>query len=209
MHVCGGCNQSHIHFYRINIHTHTHTHTHAGLDVIGQAKTGSGKTAAFALPMLQTLSQDPFGCFGVVLTPTRELAVQIAEQFEAFGSSLNLVVCVVVGGMDQMKQQDALGKRPHIIIATPGRLAGHIRGGIDMHCKHVRFLVCVCVCVCVCMCVCIHRHSSTPIRSPRYSTRLTDFSRKVFALTLTPLWVRCPPRTSDRRSCSAQRCPTH
>lgn len=57
-----------------------------GSDVIGRAETGSGKTAAFALPMLEILSRDPFGIFGIVLTPARELALQIAEQFRAIGT---------------------------------------------------------------------------------------------------------------------------
>src|SRR5690242_8939598 len=69
-----------------------------GADVLGRAKTGSGKTAAFALPILQKLSQDPFGIFAIVLTPTRELAFQIAEQFRAFGATFGLKDTVVVGG---------------------------------------------------------------------------------------------------------------
>ncbi|KAI9319014.1 P-loop containing nucleoside triphosphate hydrolase protein [Dichotomocladium elegans] len=98
----------------------------AGKDVIGGAKTGSGKTAAFALPILQKLSEDPYGVFAVVLTPTRELAFQIAEQFRVLGKTIGLKDCIVVGGMDMMTQAIELSKRPHIIIATPGRLYDHI-----------------------------------------------------------------------------------
>ncbi|PIO24712.1 hypothetical protein AB205_0085130 [Aquarana catesbeiana] len=68
-------------------------------DCMGCAKTGSGKTAAFVLPILQKLSEDPFGIFCLVLTPTRELAYQIAEQFRVLGKPLGLKDCIIVGGM--------------------------------------------------------------------------------------------------------------
>ena len=103
----------------------------AGVDCIGTAQTGSGKTAAFAVPILQRLLQDPYGVFALVLTPTRrahaprrpacrpllrlqapaaaipnnrELAHQIAEQFAAFGAGVTLNVLVAVGGEDMSKQ---------------------------------------------------------------------------------------------------------
>ncbi|KAG0213545.1 putative RNA helicase [Mortierella sp. GBA30] len=114
----------------------------AGKDVIGGAKTGSGKTAAFALPILQKLSEDPYGVFAVILTPTRELAFQIAEQFNVLGKTINLKDVVVVGGLDMMTQAIALSKRPHIIIATPGRLRDHINSSGDaMNLSKVKFLV--------------------------------------------------------------------
>lgn len=69
-----------------------------GRDVIASAKTGQGKTLAFALPMLQKLAKDPFGIFGLVLTPTRELAFQIAEQFRVIGTGINLKFSILVGG---------------------------------------------------------------------------------------------------------------
>jgi len=72
--------------------------------VIGCAHTGSGKTACFAIPVLEKLAKDPFGIFALVLTPTRELAFQIAEQFKVFaGSNLNLRVAVITGGTDMMR----------------------------------------------------------------------------------------------------------
>ncbi|KAK9476489.1 P-loop containing nucleoside triphosphate hydrolase protein [Lipomyces japonicus] len=98
-----------------------------GKDCIGGARTGSGKTIAFAAPILQKLSEDPFGVFAVVLTPTRELALQISEQFAALGATMNLRQTVVVGGMDMISQALELQRRPHIVIATPGRLADHVR----------------------------------------------------------------------------------
>ncbi|AQZ16288.1 DBP8 (YHR169W) [Zygosaccharomyces parabailii] len=97
-----------------------------GRDCIGGAKTGSGKTIAFAAPMLTKWSEDPCGMFGVVLTPTRELAMQIAEQFTALGSNMNIRVSLVVGGENIVQQALELQRKPHFIIATPGRLAHHI-----------------------------------------------------------------------------------
>lgn len=97
-----------------------------GHDCIGGAQTGSGKTIAFAAPMLTQWSANPLGVFGVVLTPTRELAYQIAEQFKALGAAANAKVCVVVGGEDMVKQTLELEKLPHFVVATPGRLADHV-----------------------------------------------------------------------------------
>uniref|UniRef100_A0A5B7BY30 Putative DEAD-box ATP-dependent RNA helicase 36 n=1 Tax=Davidia involucrata TaxID=16924 RepID=A0A5B7BY30_DAVIN len=94
----------------------------AGEDVLGLAQTGSGKTAAFALPILHRLAEDPYGVFALVVTPTRELAYQLAEQFRALGSCLNLRCAVVVGGMDMINQAQTLMQRPHVVIATPGRI---------------------------------------------------------------------------------------
>jgi ATP-dependent RNA helicase DDX49/DBP8 len=96
--------------------------------VIGAAETGSGKTAAFVLPILQLLVRDPCGPFAVILTPTRELAAQIAEQTLALGSRVGVRVETVVGGLDAVHQTTVLEReRPHILVATPGRLAAFIR----------------------------------------------------------------------------------
>lgn len=70
-----------------------------GFDCMGCSKTGTGKTAAFALPILQKLSEDPYGIFCLVLTPTRELAYQISEQFSLLGQPINVRHTVIVGGM--------------------------------------------------------------------------------------------------------------
>lgn len=99
----------------------------AGRDCIGGARTGSGKTIAFALPILQQWSEDPFGIFALVLTPTRELAIQISDQFAALGATMDLKFTTVVGGLDMLEQSNSLAKRPHVVIATPGRLADIIR----------------------------------------------------------------------------------
>ncbi|KAH7879742.1 DEAD-domain-containing protein [Lentinula edodes] len=114
----------------------------AGVDCIGNAKTGSGKTLAFALPIIQKLSIDPFGIFALVLTPTRELAFQISEQFVILGNSMNVRTAVIVGGMDMMSQALELGNRPHIVIATPGRLVDHLKSGSgEWTLSRVKFLV--------------------------------------------------------------------
>ncbi|XP_026873213.1 probable ATP-dependent RNA helicase DDX49 isoform X1 [Electrophorus electricus] len=112
-----------------------------GRDCMGCAKTGSGKTAAFVLPVLQKLAEDPYGIFCLVLTPTRELAYQIAEQFRVLGKPLGLKDCIIVGGMDMVAQALELSKKPHIVVATPGRLADHIRSSDTFNMKRIRFLI--------------------------------------------------------------------
>lgn len=109
--------------------------------VLALAETGSGKTAAFALPLLHHLAKDPYGIYGVIVSPTRELAKQIHQQLLALGSSYNVESALVVGGMDMVQQSCALDRKPHFIVATPGRLAELLRGPSPPHLKHVRFLV--------------------------------------------------------------------
>ncbi len=97
-------------------------------DILGCAQTGTGKTAAFAIPILQLLSQLPAEGQGrksikaLILTPTRELAIQIEESFKAYGKFLNLKHLVIFGGVPQKKQTDALRNGVDILVATPGRL---------------------------------------------------------------------------------------
>jgi ATP-dependent RNA helicase DDX47/RRP3 len=112
-----------------------------GKDIIGIAETGSGKTGAFALPILQALLDKPQRLFALVLTPTRELAYQISEQFEALGSKIGIKCAVIVGGMDMMTQSIALAKKPHIVIATPGRLVDHLENTKGFSLKSIRYLV--------------------------------------------------------------------
>ncbi|KAF7237084.1 putative ATP-dependent RNA helicase DDX49 [Varanus komodoensis] len=112
-----------------------------GRDCMGCAKTGSGKTAAFVLPILQKLSEDPYGIFCLVLTPTRELAYQIAEQFRVLGKPLGLKDCIIVGGMDMVTQALELSRKPHVVIATPGRLADHLRSSSTFSLQKIKFLV--------------------------------------------------------------------
>ena len=112
-----------------------------GRDVIGLAETGSGKTAAFALPILQALLDKPQPMFGLVLAPTRELAYQISQQFEALGSLINVKCAVIVGGMDMVPQAIALAKKPHIVVATPGRLLDHLENTKGFSLRQLRYLV--------------------------------------------------------------------
>lgn len=111
-----------------------------GRDILACSKTGSGKTASFALPILERLAEDPYGVFAVVLTPTRELASQIADQFKLFGTNMNVRVELVTGGMDQNKQTLMLSEKPHVIVATPGRLA-ELLSSTNLRLNKVKFFV--------------------------------------------------------------------
>ncbi|KAL4811509.1 ATP-dependent rRNA helicase rrp3 [Aspergillus unguis] len=111
-----------------------------GRDVIGLAETGSGKTAAFALPMLQALMESPQSLFGLVMAPTRELAYQISQAFESLGSTIGVRCAVIVGGMDMVAQSIALGKKPHIIVATPGRLVDHLENTKGFSLRNLKYL---------------------------------------------------------------------
>lgn len=112
-----------------------------GRDLIGLAQTGSGKTAAFAIPILQALLEKPQPLFACVLSPTRELAIQIAEQIEALGSGIGVKCVVVVGGVDMMAQAIALAKRPHILVGTPGRLLDHLSNTKGFNLRALKYLV--------------------------------------------------------------------
>lgn len=112
-----------------------------GRDVIGLAQTGSGKTAAFGIPILQALWDDPQPLFAAVLAPTRELAYQITEQLEALGSVIGVRCATIVGGMDMMAQSITLAKRPHIIVATPGRLQDHLENTKGFSLRSLKYLV--------------------------------------------------------------------
>jgi ATP-dependent RNA helicase RhlE len=99
----------------------------AGHDLYGIAQTGTGKTAAFALPILERLSASPRRaasqtCRALVLSPTRELASQIADSFRAYGSGLRLSTAVVVGGVPIGRQRQQLARGVDVLVATPGRL---------------------------------------------------------------------------------------
>ncbi|OAY78096.1 DEAD-box ATP-dependent RNA helicase 10 [Ananas comosus] len=112
-----------------------------GHDVIGLAQTGSGKTGAFALPILQALLQKPQPFFACVLSPIRELAIQISEQFEALGSGIGVKCSVLVGGVDMMQQAISLAKHPHIVVATPGRLLDHLSNTKGFSLRALKYLV--------------------------------------------------------------------
>ena len=106
-------------------------HVLAGRDLLGIAQTGTGKTAAFALPILHRLAADrravgPHACRVLVLAPTRELAGQIEDSFAAYGADLPLSSTVVYGGVDIRRQQRAMSRGVDILVATPGRLVDHL-----------------------------------------------------------------------------------
>ncbi len=104
-------------------------------DIIGCAQTGTGKTAAFALPILQLLQEEEGrrGIRSLILTPTRELALQIFESFRDYGKFLRLKTAVIFGGVGQGPQVDALKRGVDILVATPGRLNDLIgQGYVDL-----------------------------------------------------------------------------
>ncbi|KAF6245098.1 DEAD/DEAH box helicase [Nitrosopumilus sp. b2] len=103
-----------------------------GRDVVGQAHTGSGKTAAFALSMLQEI-QPKNGIQGLIMAPTRELAMQITDEIKKFGKYTGIRVATVYGGQGMGLQLDALERGVEIVVATPGRLIDHLkRGSIEL-----------------------------------------------------------------------------
>ena len=113
-------------------------HLLAGRDLLGVAQTGTGKTAAFALPILQRLTERrtapaPKSARALVLTPTRELALQIDDSFRRYGRHLSLRQAVIFGGVGQQPQVAAMARGVDVLVATPGRL-------LDlMNQRHVRF----------------------------------------------------------------------
>ncbi|KAF2267810.1 DEAD-domain-containing protein [Lojkania enalia] len=115
-----------------------------GRDCIGGSRTGTGKTVAFSVPILQKWAEDPIGIYAAIITPTRELAIQIFEQVKAISALQSLKPVLITGGADMREQAINLASRPHIVICTPGRLADHIKtSGDDTVCglRRVRFVV--------------------------------------------------------------------
>lgn len=115
-------------------------------DVIGAAPTGSGKTLAFGIPILQVLLQEreqkaaipegPGHLRALILTPTRELALQVSNNIKALARPCGIRVCPLVGGMAQVKQERLLKKGPQVVVATPGRLWDLMRQG-EVHLTHL------------------------------------------------------------------------
>ncbi len=115
-------------------------------DLLGCAQTGTGKTAAFAIPILQLLSEEvkhekgPKQIKSLILTPTRELAIQISESFSAYGRNTGLKHTVVFGGVSQFGQTEALKRGVDILIATPGRLLDLMNQRF-VHLQHIKIFV--------------------------------------------------------------------
>jgi ATP-dependent RNA helicase DeaD len=107
----------------------------AGRDLVGQAATGTGKTAAFALPILQRIlgRSEPAGVLALILVPTRELAMQVSEAMHTYGRDMSVRVLPVYGGQPISRQLRALERGVDVVVATPGRALDHIaRGTLDL-----------------------------------------------------------------------------
>ena len=115
----------------------------AGKDIVGLAETGSGKTGAFCIPLLQELLEHPTrgAVFGIVLAPTRELAFQIHEVVQALGQTIGATSICIVGGVDMATQSIALARNPHVVVATPGRLVDHLTNTKGFHLRKLRYLI--------------------------------------------------------------------
>lgn len=112
----------------------------AGVDVIGQAQTGTGKTASFGLPILQHINPDEKYIQAIIVCPTRELAIQTQEELYNLGKEKKAKVQVVYGGADIRRQINSLKRGPQILVGTPGRLLDHIkRKTADL--THVKYIV--------------------------------------------------------------------
>ncbi|MDO9535902.1 MAG: DEAD/DEAH box helicase [Bacillota bacterium] len=99
----------------------------AGRDIIGQAQTGTGKTAAFGIPLVEKINRGEDRVKGLVVAPTRELAVQVAEELNTIGQAKGIRALPIYGGQDIQRQIRSLKNRPQIIVGTPGRLMDHMR----------------------------------------------------------------------------------
>ena len=100
-----------------------------GRDVIAQAQTGTGKTLAFLLPLLEKIKPQGAAAQALVIAPTRELAIQITRVAEPLGAALGIGTVVIYGGADIERQKEKLRRQPQLIIGTPGRLLDHVRRG--------------------------------------------------------------------------------
>ncbi|VDP66070.1 unnamed protein product [Echinostoma caproni] len=116
-----------------------------GRNLVALAETGSGKTGAYALPIIQKLLDSPHPFFALILAPTRELAAQVHAQFVALGKAIGLRAILLVGGIPITQQADQMRiSPPHVLIATPGRLLDHLKktkGFDELKFANLRFLV--------------------------------------------------------------------
>src|SRR5690625_2729938 len=109
------------------IQAETIPHALEGKDVIGQAQTGTGKTAAFGIPMIERFDSNLRAVQGLVVAPTRELAIQVAAEINRLGRFKRIRALAVFGGQQMGRQIRALKDRPQIVVATPGRLLDHLK----------------------------------------------------------------------------------
>jgi ATP-dependent RNA helicase DDX47/RRP3 len=101
----------------------------------------SSIAAAFVLPILQSLLERPSPLYALILAPTRELAQQIGQAVDALGSTISVRSCTIVGGLDMVAQGIALGKKPHVVVATPGRLLDHLEKTKGFKLNSLKYLV--------------------------------------------------------------------
>lgn len=127
------------------IQKETITYALKGHDLIGIAETGSGKTAAFAVPILQNLLSDPRhdkSFYALIIAPTRELSLQISEHFNRIGEPIALKVTTLIGGLDSFTQAINLSRKPHIVIGTPGQIVYHLTNTNNFNLKNkLKYLV--------------------------------------------------------------------
>ncbi|WP_046721617.1 DEAD/DEAH box helicase [Heyndrickxia coagulans] len=114
--------------------------TMQGKDIIGQAQTGTGKTAAFGIPLIEKIDHRSRNIQGIIIAPTRELAIQVSEELYRIGQDSRVHVLAVYGGQDISRQIRALKNHPQIIVGTPGRILDHIHRG-TLKLDHVHTLV--------------------------------------------------------------------
>ncbi|KAI5171689.1 ATP-dependent RNA helicase DDX49/DBP8 [Nematocida sp. LUAm3] len=103
-------------------------------DVKGLSETGTGKTACFVVPIIEELCDDPYGVYALILAPTRELCIQIKEQVDLIGNYFGIKSCTIHGGIEIHRQSSVFLKRPHVVIATPGRLAALLKSNETAAC---------------------------------------------------------------------------
>ena len=101
----------------------------SGRDVVGQAQTGTGKTASFGIPLVEMVDTRSADVQALILTPTRELAMQVRDELIRLGEYRGVKTVALYGGQAMSKQLTALGRRAHLVVATPGRLMDHMERG--------------------------------------------------------------------------------
>lgn len=112
----------------------------SGHDIIGQAQTGSGKTAAFGLPIIDTIAERDRRIQALILTPTRELAIQVSDALHNYGKHKGIQTLAIYGGQPYERQFRGLERGVHIVVGTPGRVMDHMRRG-TLHLNDLRFFV--------------------------------------------------------------------
>jgi ATP-dependent RNA helicase DDX47/RRP3 len=117
-------------------------------DVIGLAETGSGKTAAYSIPIIQSLLESPSPFYALILAPTRELCIQISQNLNALGAGIGLKTVTLVGGLNDVEQAIQISKNPHIsiillksVIGSPGRVVYHLTSTKGFSLRNIKYLV--------------------------------------------------------------------